>query len=81
MTKTSVEYTGDSYKIHIETLSGNFHDAAVFLNMKDWAKYLVSMVVVGNYTQIVLKMPTELVHSIRLNNRSWAVSVHFDDPK
>lgn len=53
-------------KIHVSTIPGNFFDAQDWLNVYKLGEYLVQMTLVGNYTQIVLKLPLDLLEKLQI---------------
>lgn len=66
-------------KLHTETIGGNLHEAATFINKMGWADKLVTMNFSGNYTVAVFLMTREEVHLIRANNRSYVAPFDHDD--
>jgi len=67
-------------KLHVTHCAGNLYDAATFINKMGWADYVVSMeCLFSNNTIIVLRMPREMVHQIRRNDKGFIADADFDD--
>ncbi len=70
-------------KLHTETIPGNLHQAAVWINKRGWAEYLFSLEYTpGSPSSTgVFKMPARLVHEIRRANPCYVADPHHDDYK
>lgn len=66
-------------KLHTENISGNLHEAANYINKKGWADYVIHMSCRSYATQVVFKMPKELVWKIRKEDRCYTGDIHHDD--
>lgn len=67
--------------IHVETVGGNFFDAANFINRNGIADHILQMEVVGNYTQLIMRMPEavadKLADSGVIRYRKKADAIHY----
>jgi hypothetical protein len=68
-------------KLHTENYGDNLHATANAINKKGWGEYVVVMQSNGMSTQVVFKMPAEMVYKIRKENRSYCMDPHHDDPE
>ena len=68
-------------KLHTENIAGNIHDSATLINKRGWAGYLVTIHSTGFNSVAVFKMPSELVYSVRSEDKSYVADPHHDDPK
>lgn len=68
-----------SMKLHTESVGGNLHQAATWINQQGWAEYVLHMKSTGSMTVVVYKMPTELVHDIRAKSASYVPEPNHDD--
>ena len=64
-------------KLHSENVYGNIHQSIRWVNAQGWAEWVVGLSYNGgNYTQVVFRMPEDMVHEIRQRNNQTNV---FDD--
>jgi len=66
-------------KIYVVSYGGNKFSAATAINKQGFADYVLDMHFTGSSTIVTYRMPAELVHSLRENDRSFAAEPNFDD--
>lgn len=67
-------------KLHTENYGGNLHETATWVNKAGLAEYVLVMSSSGYSTQVVFRMPAELVYKLREERPSYVGGPHHDDP-